>query len=130
MSSRGRNVWLGTSATLLGFAVLCGAFGAHALKATLDSYSMSVYEKGVLYHFIHALGLLLIATLPGDVVTGQQRGRICMVLTCGIILFSGSLYLLALSGIRAFGAVAPIGGICFVVAWAYLATICFKPSAA
>ena len=102
-------------------AVGLGAFGAHGLRDRLDAYSMSVYEKAVFYHFVHALGILLIAALArSTAITVGGQGRSSWLLFLGIILFSGSLYALAISGVRALGAVTPIGGIAFIAGWLVL----------
>ncbi len=114
--------WSAAAAVLLGVAVGLGAFGAHGLKGRLDDYSMGVYEKAVLYHFFHALGLLIVSILPRLGAISQSAGTwICSLLLAGILLFSGSLYVLALSGIRALGAVTPLGGLAFLAAWFLLA---------
>jgi uncharacterized membrane protein YgdD (TMEM256/DUF423 family) len=102
-------------------AVALGAFGAHALRAKLAPDLLAVYRTGVEYHFYHALGLILVGLasqhLPGS---GPLRAA-GWLMAIGIVLFSGSLYVLAVSGIRALGAVAPIGGIAFIAAWALFA---------
>lgn len=103
-------------------AVALGAFGAHGLKNRLDAYSMSVYEKAVFYHFIHALGILLVALLARtSAISPAAQARVGWLLLIGIILFSGSLYTLAISGIRILGSITPIGGIAFIAAWLVLA---------
>lgn len=106
----------------MSLAVMLGAFGAHGLRNRLDAYSMSVYEKAVFYHFVHALGILLVAVLARAnriSVTGQTR--VCILLTIGIVVFSGSLYALAISGVRILGAITPIGGLAFIAGWLLLA---------
>ena len=114
--------WSAVAAILLGLAVAFGAFGAHGLKGRLDDYSMGVYEKAVLYHFFHALGLLIVSILPRLGALSQSAGTwVCSLLLAGILLFSGSLYILALSGVRALGAVTPLGGLAFLAAWFLLA---------
>jgi uncharacterized membrane protein YgdD (TMEM256/DUF423 family) len=114
--------WSAAAAILLGLAVGFGAFGAHGLKGRLDDYSMGVYEKAVLYHFLHALGLLIVSILPRAGVISQSAGTwVCGFLLAGILLFSGSLYVLALSGLKALGAVTPLGGLAFLAAWFLLA---------
>ena len=114
--------WTATAAVLMGLGVALGAFGAHGLKGRLDEYSMGVYEKAVLYHFLHALGLLIVSILPRvGALAPSQTTWICGLLLAGILLFSGSLYVLALSGITALGAVTPIGGLAFLAAWFLLA---------
>lgn len=106
----------------MALAVGLGAFGAHGLKNRLDAYSMSVYEKAVFYHFVHGLGILLAATLARtNGITPAGLARVGWLLLIGIVFFSGSLYALAISGIRLLGAVTPFGGIAFIVGWVVLA---------
>ena len=106
------------AAALCFLAVALGAFGAHSLKATLELRGMlDVWNKAVLYHFIHAIALLVLA-LYGTV----NRGAWCL-LFAGIVLFSGSLYLMALTNVRWLGAVTPIGGLCFLGGWAWLVIV-------
>jgi uncharacterized membrane protein YgdD (TMEM256/DUF423 family) len=103
-------------------AVGLGAFGAHALKNSLSSDMLAVFETGVQYHFYHALGLLavgLIATQLPESSLVQWSGWLMLA---GIVFFSGSLYILAISGISWLGAITPIGGTAFIVAW-FLLTI-------
>jgi uncharacterized membrane protein YgdD (TMEM256/DUF423 family) len=103
------------AAALCFLAVALGAFGAHSLKATLQAHEMgSVWEKAVFYHFIHAIAVLILS-LHGS----GSRGPSILFLV-GIVLFSGSLYLLALTNGRWLGAITPLGGICFLVGWAWL----------
>ena len=114
--------WTAIGAIFLALAVSVGAFGAHALKGRLDEYSLSVYEKAVFYHFIHALGIVLISLLArtgGVSVTGATRAA--WLLGIGILLFSGSLYALAISGTRMLGAITPFGGVAFIAGWLLLA---------
>lgn len=98
-------------------AVMLGAFGAHALKTRLMPELVAVYQTAVQYHFYHALGLLMVGTLillmPNNGLLKYSGG----FMLAGIVLFSGSLYLLAITGLRILGAIAPLGGICFIVAW-------------
>jgi len=100
-------------AAVLGFlAVALGAFGAHALKGTLETnHTASIWETAVLYHFIHAVVLLLLATRAGT-----SRAAFSLFVA-GIILFSGSLYLLAFTNVKWLGAVTPVGGLCFLAGW-------------
>lgn len=114
--------WSLTGALLMALAVALGAFGAHGLRGRLDAYRMSVYEKAVFYHFVHALGLLVVSVMPkAGVLTQSAANWVCGLLLAGIVLFSGSLYLLGLTGNRALGAVTPFGGLCFIAAWLALA---------
>jgi uncharacterized membrane protein YgdD (TMEM256/DUF423 family) len=107
---------------MLALAVVFGAFGAHGLRDMLDAYSLGVYEKGVLYHFFHALGLLAIPLMMkvGVVTEGAAKWAFRLLLT-GILFFSGSLYVLAISGQTILGAVTPIGGVAFIAGWMTLA---------
>ena len=97
--------------------VMLGAFGAHGLKARMTAEMLAVYQTGVHYHLFHALGLLavgLVATQIADSVYLKWAGWLMLV---GIILFSGSLYVLSLSGLRWLGMVTPFGGLAFITAW-------------
>jgi uncharacterized membrane protein YgdD (TMEM256/DUF423 family) len=102
-----------------GLAVALGAFGAHALKARLTPDMLAVYETGVRYQLTHALALLAVAWAvarwPGPAVTAS--GWLFVV---GTLLFSGSLYALALTGVRGLGAITPIGGVAWLVGWGCL----------
>jgi len=114
--------WSASGAIALALAVIVGAFGAHGLEGRLDAYSRGVYETGVMYHFFHALGWLIVSILPRTGVLSETRAfRVCLMLATGIVLFSGSLYLLAITRIRMLGLVTPFGGLSFVVAWVFLA---------
>jgi uncharacterized membrane protein YgdD (TMEM256/DUF423 family) len=91
--------WSATGAILLALAVILGAFGAHGLRGRLDAYLMSVYEKAVFYHFIHALGLLVVSIMPKTGALSASTAQwVCGLLLAGILIFSGSLYLLAADG--------------------------------
>ncbi len=114
--------WTAIGAFLMALAVALGAFGAHGLRNRLDAYSLSVYEKAVFYHFVHALGILIVAVLAR---TGTfpiaSESRVAWFLFIGIIVFSGSLYALAISGVRILGAITPLGGLSFIIGWLLLA---------
>jgi len=105
-----------TASVFLALAVALGAFGAHGLKSQLSSDMMQTFKTGVEYHFYHALGLLLIGILtvsfPSELIKWSA-----ILITAGIILFSGSLYVLAVSGIKWLGAITPIGGLSFIAGW-------------
>ena len=110
--------WTAVGAFLLALAVAFGAFGAHGLRNKLDAYSMSVYEKAVFYHFVHALGIVLVALLARtNALSLPAQTRIAWLLFLGILIFSGSLYALAISGVRVLGAITPIGGLAFIAGW-------------
>lgn len=99
----------------LGFtAVALGAFGAHALKARLSPELLEVYKTGVFYQLVHAVALLAVNGLWGRL----RAPRVTAALfTAGVVIFSGSLYVLALSGVRLWGAVTPVGGLAFLAGW-------------
>ena len=119
--------WAAAAAILLGLAVILGAFGAHGLRDRLDAYSMSVYERAVFYHFIHALGVLIVSLLPKTgALSPSHASWVCALLFAGILIFSGSLYVLAISGVRALGAITPFGGLSFIAGWFLLAYFLFR----
>ncbi|MFL6446871.1 MAG: DUF423 domain-containing protein [Bryobacteraceae bacterium] len=114
--------WTLVGSVLMSAAVAAGAFGAHGLRSRLDAYSMSVYEKAVFYHFVHALGILCIAILARtNTITSSGANRTAGLLLLGILIFSGSLYALSVTGVRILGAITPIGGLAFVAGWLLLA---------
>lgn len=116
------NNWTAAGAVALMLAVALGAFGAHALRAKLEPHALGIWEKAVFYHFVHALGLLTIPLLARvQAMPVESAGRICLLLLAGIVLFSGSLYLLAITGIRSLGVITPFGGVAFLCAWILLA---------
>ncbi len=123
MKPAARLWWWG--AVLSGAAVLLGAFGAHALKAMLsqepDSAArLATFETGNKYHFIHALALGWLG-LASEQLRPRLARSAALLFAAGMVLFSGSLYLLAVSGIRWFGAVTPLGGVAFLAGWACFA---------
>jgi len=114
--------WSLTGAVLMALAVILGAFGAHGLQNRLDDYSRGVYEKAVFYHFLHAMGILVVAVLTRTGTFPEQAANtVCWFLLAGIVLFSGSLYVLAVSGNRALGMITPFGGVAFIIGWLWLA---------
>lgn len=109
----------------MALAVLLGAFGAHALKTILSPEMLTIYHTGVEYQFYHALGLLAIGTI-GLQYPSKWIRLSGIFLVAGIALFSGSLYVLSLSGIKVLGAITPIGGVSFVIGWILLAVGVWK----
>lgn len=99
--------------------VLIGAFGAHGLKARLTVENMAIYQTGVQYHFYHAVGLMLIGIIALHYPSPYLRWSGWLMLV-GIILFSGSLYALSISNLRWLGAITPLGGMAFILAWLVL----------
>lgn len=100
-------------------SVVLGAFGAHYLKNTLNDYSLSVFQTGVLYQFFHSIGILVLVLLSKS-IDNLNLDLSIWFFTIGIILFSGSLYLLAITGLKWLGAITPIGGMFFILGWMFL----------
>jgi len=114
--------WSAIAAIFLALAVGLGAFGAHGLKSRLDPEMMDIYKTAVLYHFLHALGMLIVSVLPKTgAVSDSSADTVCWLLLAGILIFSGSLYLLSITGTRMLGAITPFGGVAFIGAWLLLA---------
>jgi uncharacterized membrane protein YgdD (TMEM256/DUF423 family) len=106
--------WFRAGAIVCFLAVALGAFGAHALRATLEaSHSRDTWNTAVLYQFLHGLALIVLST--------QNTNRIaCYLFLVGILLFSGSLYALAATHASWLGPITPLGGLCFLAGWAWL----------
>ncbi|WP_428750491.1 MULTISPECIES: DUF423 domain-containing protein [Vibrio] len=113
------------TAALFGLiSVALGAFAAHGLKALLPPYLLDVFQTGVTYQFLHTLALLFCALLMVNTrhANSQKafhRAAICFII--GILFFSGSLYALALTGVKWFGPITPLGGVMFMLGWGFLA---------
>ena len=114
-----------TASVFLALAVTIGAFGAHGLKSHISAEMIQIYKTGVEYHFYHALGLLLVGVLA-IVMPSVSFKWPAIFLSAGIILFSGSLYVLAITGIKALGAITPLGGLSFIVGWIILFVTVWK----
>lgn len=113
-------IWVSLGAVNALIAVAAGAFGAHALKARLPADLLVIFETGARYHMYHSLALVAVGVLAQlrPAPAFQWSG---IAFTAGIVLFAGSLYALALSGVRVLGAITPFGGVAFLVGWALLA---------
>ena len=124
MTGSTRNITL--AAALLGLSgVALGAFGAHALKPTLEAHgSVETWKTAVLYHLVHAVALLALAGWRDS--HAGPNGRVAALWTAGVVLFSGSLYWLALGGPRFLGPVTPLGGLAFLAGWFLLAWAAFR----
>ena len=113
-------LFLGIGAISAGLALALGAFAAHGLRARLSAEALQTFETGARYHMYHALALLAVAWAvtrwPGAATTAAG-----WLFIAGTLLFSGSLYLLAITGVRALGAITPIGGLAFILGWLALA---------
>ena len=114
-----RNYWLVIASIAGATGVMAGAFGAHGLKDKVSPEMLAIFETGARYQLLHALALLGIAALSS---TGNNRtlSLAGWAFTLGILVFSGSLYLLVLTGARWWGAVTPIGGVALIVGWVML----------
>lgn len=120
-------VTLGSLSALLGVGL--GAFGAHGLKSRVTPELLTTWNTGVHYHLVHALALVLVGILChllSDALLARTAGWFLVV---GIILFSGSLYVLVLSGVRSLGLITPLGGVCFLLGWLLLALAAWKSTA-
>ena len=118
--------WIGIGSILVMLSVMIGAFGAHMLEPIIGEDKISVYETGVQYHMIHALGIILIGVIAK--VFGEAKLLVwsARLLFIGIILFSGSLYVLSISGLGPLGAITPLGGVSFIAGWICLAVTVLK----
>jgi uncharacterized membrane protein YgdD (TMEM256/DUF423 family) len=114
------NLFIGLGALSAFISVAAGAFGAHALKQVLDTDMLAVYHTAVDYQFFHSIGLIVIGILH-KVSPRQSHSFSASAMLAGIILFSGSLYILSTTGIKWLGMITPAGGICFLAAWLILA---------
>lgn len=112
--------WIVFGSLLAALAVILGAFGAHALKTRVTPEELTVFETGVKYHFYHALGLILVGII-GFHYPPQLLKLPAIALSLGILLFSGSLYLVVLSSMKWLGAITPLGGVAFILGWLSLA---------
>lgn len=112
-------------ALILALGVAAGAFGAHGLKRSVSPDLLEVWKTAVLYQMIHGLGLLLLAALGRSLEPGLAAWAGGLMLG-GILVFSGSLYALTLSGVRALGAITPLGGVLMIGAWAVLALAAWR----
>lgn len=116
--------WCRIASLLMALAVGMGAFGAHALRGRIDADMLDVYKIAAFYHMTHALGLFAVAWIISE--TNDTRGELAgCFLSAGIVLFSGSLYVLSLTGTLWIGALTPIGGLCLIAGWVTLARVRF-----
>ena len=117
--------WVRLGSIGMFLAVALGAFGAHGLRGRLSPEMLAIFETGVRYQFYHSLGLFLVAWLsdrhPGALVTASGWAFVA-----GIVVFSGSLYLLSATGVRWLGAVTPLGGLAFLAGWLLVLAATFR----
>jgi uncharacterized membrane protein YgdD (TMEM256/DUF423 family) len=107
-------------------AVAFGAFGAHGLKSRLDDYALGVFQTAVQYHFYHSLALLAVGVIALNQPQTAMLKSSGWLFLIGIVVFSGSLYALSITGVRWLGAITPLGGLAFIAGWACLAATGWK----
>ncbi|MED4599890.1 DUF423 domain-containing protein [Paenibacillus validus] len=119
--------------TFVGLGAICaflsvafGAFGAHALKKVLTTDMLANYQTGVQYQMMHALGLIAVGLAFAAIPDSRQLRWAGWFMFAGIVIFSGSLYILSLTGIRTLGAITPIGGVAFLLGWGMLAAAVYR----
>ena len=122
--------WGSTGAIVALLSVAIGAFAAHGLKASLTPYQLGIMETGAKYQMYHGLAILVVLALSlmatPDNTFSRRCFRVNQIMCVGVVLFSGSLYALALTGIKVFALITPIGGVCLLAAWAWLAYSCYS----
>ena len=113
-------MWIRVGSFLMAAGVLLGAFAAHGLKESLDPGQMEIFKTAVLYQLVNALGLLVVGTLSLQAPSRSRLFPTGAFLTAGVLLFSGSLYLLTVNGMTPMAFITPVGGICLVAGWIFL----------
>jgi uncharacterized membrane protein YgdD (TMEM256/DUF423 family) len=121
--------YLRAAGVMGGLAVVVGAFGAHGLKSVLSDEMLAIYQTGVQYHFYHALALLALALAPPALWHGRSTVWAARLFLIGIVIFSGSLYTLAITEVRWLGAITPFGGLAMIAGWICLAFSVFPNTA-
>jgi len=121
-----QKLFLTLGSIAMALAVVLGAFGAHGLKSKLTQEMLDIFETGVQYHFYHAVGLLIIGIVANYIPESSMLKWSGWLMLSGLLIFSGSLYVLSISGLRWLGAITPIGGLCFIASWILLATAVWK----
>ncbi|TMU83980.1 DUF423 domain-containing protein [Bacillus sp. BHET2] len=107
-------------------SVALGAFGAHALEGKITQKYIDIWNTGVLYQMFHAIGIIIVGVLMGNVTPTSLLSWSGWLMLIGTILFSGSLYVLSLSGVKVLGAITPLGGVSFLAAWVLLIVFAAK----
>jgi uncharacterized membrane protein YgdD (TMEM256/DUF423 family) len=113
-------LFFGIGCAAAAVAIVFGAFGAHALRDRLGPQILAIYETGVRYQIYHAFALLIVGVLRGSMARSPWIDAAGWLFTIGIVIFSGSLYLLSISGARWLGAITPAGGLAFIGGWVML----------
>lgn len=121
-----QKLFLTMGSIAMALAVALGAFGAHGLKSRLTQEMLNIFETGVQYHFYHAIGLLIVGLVTHYLPDSALLKWSGWLMVGGILIFSGSLYILATSGLRWLGAITPVGGLCFIASWVLLTLAVWK----
>jgi len=116
-------------ASLAALAVVAGAFGSHGLRGMVSERSLEVFQTATTYQMYHAIALVLVSVLSATQISRRLLAVSAGFFGAGILLFSGSLYLLVLTEMRWPGPITPLGGVCFMVAWVILAVAALRPAA-
>lgn len=119
--------WVFIGCLLAFLAVALGAFGAHALRSRRSPEQLAVFQTGIQYQVMHALALILVGVLERGMIPDSVATAAGWLFVVGTVLFSGSLYLLVLTGMRRLGAITPFGGLCFLAGWLVLAVATLHP---
>jgi|TARA_B100001245_G_C22732917_1_gene355717 uncharacterized membrane protein YgdD (TMEM256/DUF423 family) len=119
--------WIITGAVMAGIAILLGSFGAHGLKNKITADYLAIFNTGVKYHFYHALGLIIIGILAFH-FPSEPLNLPSIFFVAGICLFSGSLYVLSITGLKWVGAITPLGGLSFIIGWILTAYYIWRAS--
>lgn len=125
-SIKPRIQWIITGLLLIAAAVMLGAFGAHGLKERLSIADMAVYQTAVQYHFYHGIGISLVGLIAVTFPNVKNIRWSASFLLMGVLLFSGSLYLMVMFKLRWLGILTPVGGILFIAGWFHLAFVLFR----
>ncbi|CAM3371575.1 MULTISPECIES: DUF423 domain-containing protein [Paenibacillus] len=115
-----RRTFIAWGSVLMALSVAIGAFGAHMLEGKISADELAVYETGVHYHMIHGIAVLIAGILAGALGESRKLYWAGTLFIAGVIIFSGSLYVLSISGAKWLGAITPIGGVSFIVGWIML----------
>lgn len=124
-----QNIILSVGAASAGLSVILGAFAAHGLRDQLSEKLLATFQTGVTYQFYHSLALLLVGLLMKQWAATVSLRYIALLFMAGMLMFSGSLYVLAMGGPRWLGPITPLGGTCFIIAWFWLAAVLYKVQA-
>ncbi|OOC63032.1 DUF423 domain-containing protein [Paenibacillus ihbetae] len=125
-----RRTFIAWGSVLMALSVAIGAFGAHMLEGKISADELAVYETGVHYHMIHGIAVLVAGILAGTLGESRKLFWAGTLFIAGVIIFSGSLYVLSISGIKWLGAITPIGGVAFIAGWITLLSAALSRSKA